>query len=63
MSLCDQTDAPVGKKTRQRKGPTRETAPRKRKPETAPRGRKRKAADESTGASAKKQCTLADFAA
>ena len=55
MSMCGQTDAPVAKKTR-------ETAPRKRK-ETAPRGRKRKAANESTGAAAKKQCTLADFAA
>ena len=36
MSLCDQTDAPFAKKTRERKEPTRETAPRKRK-ETAPR--------------------------
>ena len=62
MSMCDQTDAPVAKKTRAREEPTRETAPRKRK-ETAPRGRKRKAANESTGAAAKKQCTLADFAA
>ena len=59
MSVCE---PPVGKKSHKRKEPTRETAPRKRK-ETAPRGRKRKAADESTGASAKKQCTLADFAA
>ena len=50
-SLCDQTDAPVAQKPRKRKEPT---APRKRKPETAPCGRKRKAADESTGASAKK---------
>ena len=62
MSLCDQTDAPVAKKTRERKAPSRASAPRKRK-EMAPRGRKRKATEASTGASAKKQCTLADFAA
>ena len=51
--------ASIIKKLRAHKKPTGVTAPRKCKES----GRKRKAAEASTGASAKKQCTLADFAA